>query len=384
MGNKSLRVLLIDPWGTNNTSEYLNGLIYGFSGIVELDVFTNYYFNQYVVSSASVKRIFFRTSEKMKVTKKRTFIRGMEYVFGYYKILKTIKNENYDVVHINWLLNYPLDKFFLKEIKKLCNRVVYTAHNVLPHVNGVSAKQDLKVIYGFVDRIIVHGNSVKDELISLFPETSDKIHIQKHGCVLKAPVKASFDKRNAGLAEKINSYNKVFLCCGAVFFNKGIDRLIEIWIENYKDADALLIVGGRQMECYPEYEAQKKIINEIENIVLFDGFIEDRVMDALFDSCTVVVLPYRHASMSGVVFSAAQFSKPIICTQVGALPEYLEDNQDSFLCDNSQEGLKSAMDKTMETNMTDLKKMGENLHNNISKKCDWKTICKGLYTKVYR
>ena len=60
VGNKLLRVMLIDPWGTNNTSEYLNGLIYGFSGIVELDVFTNYYFNQYVESSVSVKKIFFK------------------------------------------------------------------------------------------------------------------------------------------------------------------------------------------------------------------------------------------------------------------------------------------------------------------------------------
>lgn len=383
MGNKLLRVMLIDPWGTNNTSEYLNGLIYGFSGIVELDVFTNYYFNQYVESSVSVKKIFFKISEKMKLTRKRTFIRGIEYVLGYYKILKTIKNGNYDVVHINWLLNYSLDKFFLKQIKKLCNRVVYTAHNVLPHVNGVSAKQDLKVIYRLVDRIIVHGNSVKDELISLFPETSDKIYIQKHGCVLKVPVKGSLDKKNDGLVKKIRSYSKVFLCCGAVFFNKGIDRLIEIWIENYRDTDALLIVGGRQMEHYPEYEAQKKVINEIENIVLLDGFIEDSIMDALFNSCSVVVLPYRHASMSGVVFSSAQFSKPVICTQVGALPEYLEDNQDSFLCDNSEEGLKVAVDRAMNTNMADLKKMGEKLHNNISKKCDWKIICSGLYTKVY-
>ena len=54
-----LKVLLIDPWGTANTSEYLNGLIYGLSSVTELTVFTNTYFELKVESKADINKIFF-------------------------------------------------------------------------------------------------------------------------------------------------------------------------------------------------------------------------------------------------------------------------------------------------------------------------------------
>ena len=55
------RVLLIDPWGINNTSEYLNGLIYGLSELVELTVFTNTYFELKIPEvKCEIHRTFFR------------------------------------------------------------------------------------------------------------------------------------------------------------------------------------------------------------------------------------------------------------------------------------------------------------------------------------
>ena len=39
------KVVFIDPWGTNNTSDYLNGILSGLNRCVRLEVFTNFFFD---------------------------------------------------------------------------------------------------------------------------------------------------------------------------------------------------------------------------------------------------------------------------------------------------------------------------------------------------
>ena len=84
-----MRVLLIDPWGIANTSEYLNGLISGLSKKTELTVITNYNFkckdeNDY---SARIYHWFFKKSENISTGILRKIIRGLEYAIAYRKII---------------------------------------------------------------------------------------------------------------------------------------------------------------------------------------------------------------------------------------------------------------------------------------------------------
>lgn len=378
-----MKVLLIDPWGINNTSEYLNGLISGLSSRVDLSVFTNVYFEKYVDATASINRVFFKKSEKMMPSRYRTIVRGLEYLKGYSKVLKELKKEHYDVVHINWLLNYKLDIRFLKRIKKYCPKIVYTAHNVLPHVDGESSRLELKEIYSIVDVIIIHGHTIKSELIKEFPETEAKVYIQKHGCILKAPDSISVDVLPGSIKNAILSGKKIFVACGAVFPNKGIDRLANIWLKTFTQNEAYLIIGGRQMSAYPEYERLKPLMQASENVILLDGFIEDDVLNCIFENCTAIVLPYRHASMSGIVFSAAQYAKPILCTNVGALVEYLKPDVDSLVCANDDTALEELIKKAVNMDDKTLKAMGEKLKDHIQTECDWDNICAGIVRYAY-
>ena len=378
-----LKVMLIDPWGINNTSEYLNGLIYGFSEKVELTVFTNCYFEQYITGDATVKRVFFEKTEKMKPSRKRTILRGLEYIKGYKRVIKEIKGSKYDIVHINWMLSYKLDILFLKRIKKYCNKIVYTAHNVLPHVNGDDYKKDLKKIYQIVDDIILHGEEVKKEFIKEFPEYGKKIYVQKHGCILQDPNSIDYKVLPEKIRAEIVKGKVIILSCGAVFPNKGTDRLVRIWLDKFSEVEAFLIAGGRQNSDYPELNRLKPLIAETPNAYYFDGFIDDDVMNALFSCCSVVFLPYRHASMSGIIFSAAQYAKPIACTDVGAFREYLENGEDSIVFPNTDAAIEEAIGNIINMQISDLRDMGERLKRNIQEKCDWSNICAGIVNSVY-
>lgn len=377
------KVVLIDPWGIANTSEYLNGLIYGLSPLVDLTVFTNYYFQLEISSRADIKRIFFKNTEKMKQGTFRKCFRGIEYIWGYRRIINYLKRqESVDIIHINWLLSYKLDIHFLKELKKYTNKLVYTAHNVIPHINGENSILVLKQIYSMCDRIVLHGESIKNEFNKYFREYGDKIFVQKHGSNLIPNIGYNEKSVLESIKLKVEAYQKKYIFFGRIFYNKGADRLISAWNKNWNDT--LLIIAGHVDDNYAEFEAIRKLIEKQDNILLLDEYVDENTLNYLISKSEIILLPYRHASMSGVIFTAADFNKTVLCTRVGALPEYLEDEEDSFIVDNTEESIHQKLNFIHDNvSCEDLQEMGKKLSMNIQNECAWTNVAYKLVIECY-
>ena len=95
------------------------------------------------------------------------------------------------------------------------------------------------------------------------------------------------------------------------------------------------------------------------------------------------MIPYRHASMSGVLHTAAIFEKPLICTKAGSMAEYLEDGIDSIVCENTEDSLFYGITIANDMEKDKLEEMGRKLHENINRKYSWRIITKKLYEEVY-
>lgn len=379
-----MKVLLIDPWGLKNTSEYLNGLIWGLSPLVELTVFTNCRFEQYTNANSQLFKVFFPKSETMKSGLKRKLLRGVEYCQAYCQIINFLrKNRNFDIIHINWLLDYDIDIYFLYELRKYCKQLVYTAHNVIPHVNGQDSIHSLSKIYAKTDIIVVHGNQIKSELVRIFPETSQKIYVQRHGCILRQPQISQPIILPDDIRRKLDAYPRKLIFFGAIFPNKGVDRIAKCWLLDHKTENALLIIAGKTAADYPELTSLNMELAKTKNVLIINEYLEDSVLNLLISYSDAVLLPYCHASMSGVIFTAAQFEKPVLCTDTGALPEYIEPGYDSVLCENSEKGVSNGVKELLSIEQERLAQMGRNLHKNIALKCDWNLICGGLVRDVY-
>lgn len=374
-------VLLIDPWGVHGSERYLNGLISGLSENVNLTLITNKYYELVPGINYKVIKLFFKKSENMDSGLKRKVIRGLEYINAYRRIIRYLKKRHFHVIHINWLLMYSLDCYFLKALKCKCDKLVYTAHNVIPHVNGMSKVTVLRKIYARADKIILHGKGIRDEFIELFPEFNNKIYIQKHGAELNTDI--SYDEKNIPgfITQKIMTYNKVFLFIGNLFYNKGVDRLIPVWEKVSKEN--LLVIVGEKNKDYKELEEYRDRINKMDNILLIDRYVSDNVANYLISRSDLLLMPYRHASMSAVVFTAATFAKPIWCTKVGALVEYLNE-QISFLVENTEESLCESL--LMISNCVSKDEfviMGKKLQEHIRETCSWDLIAKRLIEDCY-
>lgn len=378
----SVKLLIINPWAVNNDMYYAKGMINSLARKTELDFVTNEYYED-SGNNYGLYRFFFKYSENMPRRNFRLFIRGAEYVFAYCKIIRLAKKNRYDIVHIHWLLHYKIDYFFLKILKKYCNKLILTAHNVLPHINGNLYINDLQKIYGCFDTILVHGNSIKEELLKDFPEYSEKVHLQYHGVYFEQ--ETYFNKNGVcnELINKVMQYNKRIIMFGAMFYNKGTDRLAKIWLDKFQHSNTLLIIVGKETGNYQELDALKDIINITDNIYFKDEFIDNNTLNFLISYSDCVIVPYRHASMSGVVFTAAEFKKTVICTNVGALPEYIENNIDGFICDNTENGICDAIEIFSEQSVDELKIKGEALNRNIHLKYSWDCIADRLLNEIY-
>lgn len=380
-----LKIMMIDPWGINSIALYTDGLCKGISEYEDLTLITNYY-NE-ITSEGHYKIIptFFRVSEKMKNGKNRKIIRGIEYFYSYRKVISELKKNKYDIVHIQWLLQYKVDIHFLKEIRKYCKKIVYTAHNVVPHINGDKYINKLRNIYGLVDTIVVHGNGIREEFKNLFSEFNNKVVIQRHGIFLNTDIHSNEQEIDNEIINKVKSASKVFIFFGNIFYNKGVDRLVEIWIKSFKGSNNLLIIAGRKNGEYKELDDLEKDINQCNNIIYINRYIENNLLNYLISKSDIILMPYRHASMSGLIFTAAEFKKTVLCTNTGAISEYVIDGQNSFIVENRDDNFREKLEY-IATNIDndELANMGNKLQNYIIDKYSWSNISKKLIEDAYK
>ena len=107
--------------------------------------------------------------------------------------------------------------------------------------------------------------------------------------------------------------------------------------------------------------------------------MEDNLLNYLVSNSDVIVLPYRHATMSGVVFTAAQFKKPIICTEAGSILEYVSEGENCFLCKPELDDLKKTITSiSMNYTNEQLSDMGINLYEHILSHYSWREIGRQL------
>ncbi len=107
---------------------------------------------------------------------------------------------------------------------------------------------------------------------------------------------------------------------------KGVAVLLEAWAQ-FKArglAGRLILAGGGDLARLwpgalpPGVELRNRCIADAEAL-------------ALFQQCSLVVLPYTGATQSALIPAAYYFAKPVIATRSGALPEYVIEDETGWL-----------------------------------------------------
>lgn len=334
MNKKRKKVLLIDP----SDSLYSYKLSESVGKLVDLTVVSRYRTN-----IPGALKLFYRYSDKVNNKIIRKILRGMEYILTYIKILFLLNQEKYDVVHVQWALLAPVDCFFWKQIKKKKIKLVFTAHDPIPHTITKKSMKEDKNLYAIPDIIVVHSQISKKDILHYFPKCKATIYVQKHGVYDKRLLdQREVVERNKSLLDKIKDKGIILGFIGRIDYYKGVDLLVDAWkrIKEEYPKTFLLIIG----ETYPSYEDEfNQIENELKketNVFVYNKKYTNEEEQFFYSLCDLIVLPYRTASASGVFFSAAQHEKAVLMTSVGSLSEYIKPAKDFiYTCEPSGESI---------------------------------------------
>ena len=121
---------------------------------------------------------------------------------------------------------------------------------------------------------------------------------------------------------------KMVLFWGRIRPYKGVETLIEAarWLPQ----DVEIVIAGEGADRY------RTEIGSDARFVILDRFLSEQDIAGLCQQCSVVAIPYVEATQSGIVPVAYAFSRPVVTTSVGGLPEQVEDGVTGILVPPTQ------------------------------------------------
>ena len=200
--------------------------------------------------------------------------------------------------------------------------VVHTLHDLHPHTGAIYGR----LLYPWnawvwrrTDHLLVHGNRYREELLARGVEAA------RMTCTPLTFLFLSHAGEQTLLASSPPiQYEPSALFFGRLEIYKGLTVLVEAARLVDRNRYSIVVAGSGSPDRLGRDELPS-------NVQLHDRLVDNGEAIDLFSRCGLLVMPYVEASQSGLVASAYYFFKPVIVTQVGALPEYVIDGETGWV-----------------------------------------------------
>ena len=263
-----------------------------------------------------IKRVFNYNSQK-------GILKLISYCCSLLQIRRLVKKHRPKVIHIQWIRVPYVDLLFYRFIKRHYKiKIVFTAHNVVPHESNSRENKLYGRFYSIVDSIIVHENRSAELLQKYFNVKPESISVIRHG-VLDLPTDPVLvQKEYDDIVSKHNIPENaiVFASLGLQSYYKGVDVLIDLWNKHAKEFEDLschLILAGSFNGLSTE------AINKNDNVHVENSYVSNERLKAYMKRTNVALLPYREISQSGLLLTAIASKTPFLVTDVGGISEPL-------------------------------------------------------------
>ena len=217
----------------------------------------------------------------------------------------------FNVIHVTWPPNiYEFVLYFLRR------RMLLTVHDPFPHtgLDTFIVRLRRKFAFKFIPKFILLNHAQKSDFCSFYKINPNRVTVSSLSCYAYLQSVST-----TALAES----SPYVLSFGKISPYKGIDYLLPAMVEAHKHLPNLkLIVAGSG-----KYPFDTSPYEGLPFIELRNRFIPDEELVSLIRGAMFVVCPYTDATQSGVIMSAFAFNKPVLATNVGGLPEMVENGR---------------------------------------------------------
>src|SRR5690554_6647586 len=106
-------------------------------------------------------------------------VKSFRIINYYQKLIRYLSTTQATIIHVQWLrFNFVEGVLITLLMRALGKKVIYTAHNILPHdEEGLYYRILFKIIYKLQNEIVVHTSFIKKQLLENFNLTADRIHV---------------------------------------------------------------------------------------------------------------------------------------------------------------------------------------------------------------
>ena len=299
---------LVDPMSYDNLEQYDKNLLQEFNNDELLFLCS---------TKISETPLNVKTKKIYSYNDKKSVMKLFSYLLSQFHLISLVFLEKPKSIHFQWFKIPVIDFYLLKSIKLISKntKIIFTAHNMLPHDTGNTYYKKYRDIYNFIDVIIVHDLYTQKQINHKFGISIDKIKVVRHGLL-----NINVDK------QKVNEFyikNKVdnkivFSLLGSLENYKGINLIYEVWntIEAINSSKNIkLIIAGRGKS-----DVIKKF-KKFDNVLVVDRYLSNEEFIGFMKVSDVVLMPYEKISQSGVLLTAINERKLSIVSNVGGLTE---------------------------------------------------------------
>jgi glycosyltransferase involved in cell wall biosynthesis len=244
------------------------------------------------------------------------------------------------IFHILWNNKFlHFDRTLLTFYYKLLGkRIVLTVHNVNAGIRDSNDtafnRLTLRIQYRLADRIFVHTEKMKLELVKEFGLQASQVVVIPFGINNSVP-NTSLSPKEARRRLGIGDNENTILFFGNIAPYKGLEYLITAFqkVLGRRD-DYRLIIAGRPKNCEKYWTAIREAIREDVQrgrVLLREDYIPDDETEVFFKAADVLALPYRHIYQSGVLFLGYSFGLPVLAADVGSLKDDIVEGKTGFM-----------------------------------------------------
>jgi glycosyltransferase involved in cell wall biosynthesis len=286
---------------------------------------------------------------------------SLKNIFELIRIYKKIRAFNPEIVHVQDNTDWRI--LILAKLLGF-DKMVLTIHDVFVHPGDSTPIMNIfrSIFIRKAKKIIVHGEFLRTQLLSIFQTFERKIYVVPHGVYT---IYREWDD------ESIKEETHTILFFGRISKYKGIGILVEaepLISKEIPEVKIILAGRGKGLENYTD-----QIVNK-DRFEIINTFIANKDVPRFFRRAAVVVLPYLEASQSGVVLLAYAFGKPVVVTRVGSIPEIVEHGKTGFIVSpKSPEELARAIMALLKNEYL-RKEMSRNVILKASTELSWETI----------
>ena len=236
----------------------------------------------------------------------------------------TLAKENLDVVHTTSPMSRIPASYRGKTIVTINNVAAYKTPDAFPKLSVMKHKTMLNFMVSKANKVIAVSQSIKKDLKDALNCPEEKVSVIYSGFDKRFSENQSAQKEK--VMQKFGLENKKYiLFLGTLEPAKNISRLLEAFkIFKEKGQDYKLVLAGKNGWLSAEYRQMVKDL-EIENDVVFTGYVVGDEIGSLFAGADFFILPSLYEGFGTTVLEAFASGTPAIVSNVSSIPEIAGD-----------------------------------------------------------